>query len=258
MIKEQAKKLVRDTFTHRFQKEQFRRFVKELVNQYDESKAKSWNTQYIEKAFRDHIDHYERLGTFTAAGDAEKIDILIVHLTNESKLERARTALRNFVAHHLKSRDEKEAGLVAFVSPSEATWRFSFVKMEYVAEEKDGRVSVATHLTPARRFSYLVGEGESCHTAQSRFLSLLQNTSGKPTIDDIAECFSVETVTKEFFGQYYRLFKSAREAFDALVGKHKAVRDEFRAKHINTDDFAKKLLGQVVFLYFIQKKVCIR
>ena len=41
---------------------------------------------------------------------------------------------------------------------------------------------------------------------------------------------------------------------DALIGTHKAVRDEFRDKFIQTDDFAKKLLGQVVFLYFIQKK----
>src|SRR6266568_2319742 len=104
MTKDQAKQLVRDTFKHRFQKEQFRRFIKELVNQYDEGKARSWNSQYIEKAFRDHVDRYERLGTITAAGDGEKVDILIVHLKNDSKLERARTALRNFVAHHLKSR----------------------------------------------------------------------------------------------------------------------------------------------------------
>ena len=178
MTKDQAKQLVRATFIHRFEKEQFRRFMKELVNRYDEGKAKSWNSLYIPDAFKDHVDRYERLGTFTAAGDAEKVDILIVHLTSDSKLERARTALRNFVAYHL-NRDEKDSGLVAFVSPSEATWRFSFVKMEYVTEEKAGRVSVATHLTPARRFSYLVGEGESCHTAQSRFLSLLQKHKRK-------------------------------------------------------------------------------
>ncbi len=204
MTKDQAKKLVGETFPHGFQKERFRRFIKELLNRYDDSKAASWNS--IPDAFKEHVDHYERLGTFTAAGDSEKVDILIVYLTKESKLERARTALRNFVAHHLKSRDEKDSGLVAFVSPSEATWRFSFVKMEYVTEEKAGRVSVGTRLTPARRFSYLVGEGESCHTAQGRFLAVLQQTSKKPTIDEIAECFSVETVTKEFFNQYFGLF----------------------------------------------------
>jgi len=254
MTKDQAKQLVRETFTKRFHRDQFRRFIKELVNRYDESKAASWNKQYIPDAFKEHVERYERLGTFTAAGDAEKVDILIVHLTDDSKLERTRTALRNFVAHHLKSRDEKDSGLVAFVSPSEVTWRFSLVKMEYVTEEKAGRISVATHLTPARRCSYLVGEGESCHTAQSRFLSLLQNTNAKPTLDEIADCFSVETVTKEFFDQYYKLFEGLKQALDVVVRRDKSVREEFHAKHIKTDDFAKKLLGQVVFLYFIQKK----
>ena len=54
----------------------------------------------------------------TQAPDNDKLDVLIVYLTAESKLERARTAIRNFVADHLKIRDEKDAALVAFVSPS--------------------------------------------------------------------------------------------------------------------------------------------
>ena len=92
MTKDQAKKLVNETLPHRFNRDQFRRFIKELVNRYDDSKAGSWK---IPDAFKEHVESYERLGTFTAAGDGEKVDILIVHLTNDSKLERARTALRN-------------------------------------------------------------------------------------------------------------------------------------------------------------------
>jgi len=255
MTRDQARQLVRETFTHAFQKEQFRRFIKELVNRYDESKAASWNRQYIPDAFKEHVERYERLGTFTAAGGAEKVDILIVYLTHESKLERARTALRNFVAHHLKSRDEKEAGLIAFVSPTEKTWRFSLVRMEYETELTEAGVAKAKlNLTSARRFSYLVGEGESCHTAQSRFLERLQETGENPTLEQIAESFSVETVTKEFFDRYYALFQNLKAALSKVAAEDKIVRDEFREKGINIDDFAKKLLGQIVFLYFIQKK----
>ena len=254
MNRDQARQLVRDTFTQSFQKDRFRHFIKELLNRYDESKASAWNKQFVPNAFKEHIDHYERLGTYTTLED-EKVDILIVHLTRESKLERARTALRNFVAHHLTVRDEKDSGLVAFVSPTEQAWRFSFVKMDYEATlEEGGRVSVSTNLTPARRFSYLVGEGESCHTAQTRFLEVLKETSVNPTIEQIAECFSVETVTKEFFTQYYGLFQSLKTALDKIIAKNKAVRDEFNAKRVRVDDFAKKLLGQIVFLYFLQKK----
>src|SRR5271157_2901898 len=178
MNRDQARQLVRETFTHGFKRDQFRLFIKELVNRYDDSKAQVWTKQYIPDAFKEHIDRYERLGTYTAP-DEEKLDILVVYLTQESKLERARTALRNFVAHHLKSRDEKEAGLIAFVSPTEKTWRFSFVRMEYETElTETGIAKAKLNLTSARRFSYLVGEGESCHTAQSRFLDLLKNETG--------------------------------------------------------------------------------
>ena len=254
MNREQANTLVRQTFTQAFDKAGFQNFTLNLLNHLDESKAAPWNSQYVKDAFKSHVQRYERLGTYTSP-EKDKLDVLIVHLTHESKLERARTAIRNFVADHLKTRDEKDAALVAFVSPSETTWRFSYVKMEYATVEKDsGQVGVETRLTPARRFSYIVGEGESCHTAQTRFLGLLQDTKTDPTLADIEEAFSVEAVTKEFFKKYAELFGEIHEALDKVVAKDKPIHDEFTAKGVNTVDFAKKLMGQIVFLYFIQKK----
>ena len=254
MNRDQAYTLVRQTFTQAFDKAGFQNFTLNLLNHLDESKASSWNSQYVKDAFKSHVQRYERLGTYTSP-EKDKLDVLIVHLTHESKLERARTAIRNFVADHLKTRDEKDAALVAFVSPSETTWRFSYVKMEYATVEKDsGQVSVETRLTPARRFSYIVGEGESCHTAQAQFLDLLQDTETDPTLAKIEEAFSVEAVTKEFFKKYAELFGEIHEALERLVAKDKTIHDEFTAKGVNTVDFAKKLMGQIVFLYFLQKK----
>jgi type I restriction-modification system DNA methylase subunit len=251
---DQAKTLIRQTFTQGFDKTRFRNFVINLLNGIDESKASSWSSQYIKNAFKGHIYRYERLGTYTTHS-SERIDVLIVHLTEESKLERTRTAIRNFVADHLKTRDEKDAALVAFVSPTEKQWRFSYVKMEYATVEKEsGRVGVETRLTPARRFSYIVGEGESCHTAQTRFIGLLQDTQNKPKLTDIETAFSVEAITKEFFNRYVILFMDIQKALEKLVAKDVAIRLEFKGKNISAVDFAKKLLGQIVFLYFLQKK----
>lgn len=254
MNRAQARALVTQTFTQSFDKTRFRNFVLNVLNHVDESKAQQWNSTYVKDAFKGHVNRYERLGTYTSPED-EKLDVLIVHLTKESKLERARTAIRNFVADHLKTRDEKDAALVAFVSPSETTWRFSYVKMEYatVANET-GKVGVETRLTPARRFSYIVGDGESCHTAQTRFLNLLSDTDGDPLLADLEEAFSVEAVTKEFFTKYAELFGAIKAALENIVAKDKTIRDEFTAKGVNTVDFAKKLMGQIVFLYFLQKK----
>lgn len=71
---------------------------------------------------------------------------------------------------------------------------------------------------------------------------------------DIEEAFSVEAVTKEFFTKYAELFGDIYKALDKLIEKDKVVRDQFKAKNVNTIDFAKKLMGQIVFLYFLQKK----
>jgi Alw26I/Eco31I/Esp3I family type II restriction m6 adenine DNA methyltransferase len=254
MNRDQARVLIAQTFTQAFDKGRFGTFVVNVLNRIDESKAGAWNSQYIKDAFKDHVQRYERLGTYTSP-DNEKLDVLIVYLTQASKLERARTAIRNFVADHLKARDEKEAAIVAFVSPTEKQWRFSYVKMDYASvASESGKVGVETRLTPARRFSYLVGEGESCHTAQTRFLALLQDTGTNPTLADIGEAFSVEAVTKEFFTKYAELFGEIHKSLERLVEKDKPTRDEFRKKGANTIDFAKKLMGQIVFLYFLQKK----
>ncbi len=254
MNRAQAQDIVRRTFTTAFDKSCFLDLTRNIVNHLDETKAAQWNNQYVKDAFREHVARYERLGTFTSP-EMEKLDVLIVYLTRVSKLERARTAIRNFVADHLKTRDEKDAALVAFVSPTEQQWRFSYVKMEYATTETEsGRVGVETRLTPARRFSYLVGAGESCHTAQTRFLDLLQDTDSDPTLAEIEQAFSVEAVTKEFFSNYVSLFEDIQKHLDRLSDKEKAIREELKGKKISTVDFAKKLMGQIVFLYFLQKK----
>ncbi|MBE0545116.1 MAG: Eco57I restriction-modification methylase domain-containing protein [Verrucomicrobia bacterium] len=254
MNPQQARARVAETFPQPFHKGKFLEFSRNLLNKFDESKAAQWNATYVKDAFKPHVSRFERLGTYTSPDD-EKLDVLVVHLTNESKLERARTAIRNFVADHLKTRDEKDAALVAFVSPTEQQWRFSYVKMEYAAVETEaGRVGVETRLTPARRYSYIVGEGESCHTAQTRFLALLQDTENYPTLAQIEEAFSVEAVTWEFFNQYAVLFAEIDAALQKLAAKDKTIGSEFKEKNVSTVDFAKKLMGQIVFLYFLQKK----
>ena len=249
-----AQRLVHETFYKAaFDKKRYRDFINELCNGFDEARAQP---MLVPDAFAPHIKSCQRLGTFRPA-DGELADVLVVHLTHSDKLDRTRTALRDFVAHKLK-RDEsyKEAGLVAFVAPDAQSWRFSFVRMEYETrrDPQTGKIRPEERLTPARRLSYLVGADEECHTAQSRFLPLLQDTAAKPTLSQIEEAFSVEAVTKEFFAQYTELFSATQAALDALVKKDAILRADFLLKKVFTSEFCKKLLGQIVFLYFLQKK----
>jgi hypothetical protein len=257
MDKPTAQRLVRSTLKAPFDRERYQRFIRELCNGFDDAKA---HNMQVPEAFAAHVKSCQRLGTFTSP-DEELADVLVVHLTESWKLERSRTALRDFVAHKLKRGEGsdnayKEAGLIAFVAPDAQSWRFSYVRMEYETQRdpNTGKIKAEERLTPARRYSYRVGTEEECHTAQTRFLPLLQNTTAKPTLAQIEEAFSVESVTKEFFNEYARLFKATDEALTAALASRPAIGADFQAKGVSTVDFAKKLLGQIVFLYFIQKK----
>lgn len=254
MDKESTEKLIKNTFQNSFNKEKYVYFIKNLLKRYDELKAFHLQGCYIPKAFENFIKTFERIGTYIDP-DGKKIDLLIVYLKKETTLDRARTAQRNFVAHYLKERGEKDAGLVAFVSPEEEDWRFSFLKMEYKFEKTPtGDVKVKQEFTPARRHSFLVGKNENSHTAQSCFMSILKDDTYNPKLYELEEAFSIEKVTKEFFEKYRNLFLEIKDSLDEIVKRDEEIRQEFQEKGINTVDFSKKLLGQIVFLYFLQKK----
>jgi len=255
MDNEQAKKLVRDTFENPFDKELFLDFIKNLCNKIDEGKAfPKREIGYIKETFLPYVETYERLGTYTDP-EEKKIDILIVYLQKENSLERARTAQRNFVARYLQKRGEKDAALVAFVAPNNDDWRFSLIKMDYrFSQTGPGKIKVKDEFTPARRWSFLVGKNESSHTAQSRFTTIVGNDENSPTLKELEAAFDIETVTKEFYAKYYALFTELNERFENILKTNEKVREEFKAKNIEISNFTEKLLGQIVFLYFLQKK----
>ena len=108
--------------------------------------------------------------------------------------------------------------------------------------------------TPARRWSFLVGANEKSHTAQSCLVNILANDEQAPTLKEIENAFDVEIVTKEFFIKYRELFLRSKEELDRILNKDSKIKADFEAKGVDTVNFAKKLLGQIIFLYFLQKK----
>jgi methylase of polypeptide subunit release factors len=254
MNPEQARTTIVETFRQKFDDARFLYFVRNLVNHLDESKKQTWTLK--KAAFEDFVNHFTRLGTYTDP-DGEKMDVLVIHLRKETTLARGRVTLRNFVADYLATGhgQGKAAVIAAFVSPQEDDWRFSFVKLDYTFEKTElGFVAERIHLTPARRYSYLVGKNENCHTAQKQFLALLETHEINPTVAQLEAAFSVEKVTKEFYEHYKELFEKTRDAMAAFLDSAPAIKKHFAERGIECDDFAKKLLGQIVFLYFLQKK----
>jgi type I restriction-modification system DNA methylase subunit len=255
MDKEQAQRIVRDTLENPFDKGRFTLFVKNLLNSIEDAPF-FYKGNFIPDAYEQYISTFERIGKYT---DGEhKFDILVVKLKKETSIDRARTMQRNFIAWYLngsRGGDMKDAALVAFVSPDQEDWRFSLVKMDYRFEEgKNGKTKIKEEFTPARRWSFLVGKNEKSHTAQSKLVPIMADDEHKPSLTMLEEAFNIETVTKEFFEKYRELFLKTKEGLDAILIDNNVVKADFAAKSVNAVDFAKKLLGQIVFLYFLQKK----
>ena len=66
--------------------------------------------------------------------------------------------------------------------------------------------------------------------------------------------FNVEKVNNDFFYQYRELFIKIKNNLDKIIKKNERVKQEFNTKEIDVVNFTKKFLGQIVFLYFLQKK----
>ena len=255
MTKEEANRLIEATFKNPFDESQFRRFVKNLLNDVNESKAFEYHGTFIPDAYGDYIRQYKRLGQYTDP-EGNVLDVLTVRLRKESSLDRARTMQRNFIATYFKRRgDDKDNALVAFYHDDLDDWRFSYVRRDYRLEQTEsGKVKIREELSPARRYSFLVGTTEPSHTAQQQLVPILQDDRNNPTLSQLDEAFNIEKVTREFFEKYRALYLKLKEELDELVKNDQKIREEFTTKNIATENFAKKLLGQIIFLYFIQKK----
>ncbi len=253
MDKQQAQNIIKETFENPFDRERFTGFVKNLLNSIDENKAFHARGD-VKEMFRHIIKTYERIGTYIDP-NGKKIDIIITYLQKGYSLDHARVTQRNFAGRYLADRGEKDAGLFAFVSPDENDWRFSLVTMDYeIVQTKSGNWKGQEKFSQARRWSFLVGKNESSHTAQSRLVPILTDDKHDPTLARLEEAFNIEKVTKEFFEKYRDLFLRTKEELDKVVENDSKVRYDFEQKGVDTVNFAKKLLGQIVFLYFLQKK----
>jgi adenine-specific DNA-methyltransferase len=254
MDKVQAQRLVKEVFESPFDKDNFIRFTKELLNSYEEASFVH-RGNLIPDNFDQSVGSFERIGKYF---DGEnEVDLLIVNLKKASTLDRARSTQRNFVARYLnggRGGKQKDAALVAFVSPDTKDWRFSLVKMEYKFEEgKGGKVKVKEEFTPAKRWSFLVGASENSHTAQRQFLDILEDEK-RISLKQLEDAFNIEKVTEEFFEKYRELFYRVHDTIGEAVQNDVVIKKDFEEKNVNIVDFSKKLLGQIVFLYFLQKK----
>ncbi|MCA6440379.1 MAG: N-6 DNA methylase [Chitinophagaceae bacterium] len=194
-----------------------------------------------------------------------KIGIFEVELNEKVNITRNRVALRNLI----KDLTKQVAGaMVVFVQGDK--WRFSYISKRKVKNKETNEIQDKE--TAPKRYTYLFGKGEKALTAAIRFDKLIQkqqeNIFQFLSLDDFEEAFSVEKLSKEFFKNY----KDTYEDFvQFLTGKRYGKKGNKYVEQVihqpdwqltalfNKDekqarDFCKRMMGRIVFLYFIQKK----
>lgn len=249
MDKKTAKKIVESALNDKFNDENFYPFISNFFKTANILEKKE--SIEVNEQFKAVIAHCYRIGKYI---DEEKnqIDILKVELASDHSIDKARTTQRNFISNCLKKLSA-DAAIVAFITPQSNDWRFSLVKHEHIIAIENEKIITKDEITPAKRWSFLVGKNEGCHTAISRFVPILESEI-KPNLAEIQNAFNIEQVTDEFYSKYKDLFLTMKEELDALLSNDGVLNEDFKSKNIKTEDFAKKTLGQLAFIYFLQKK----
>lgn len=182
--------------------------------------------------------------------------IVELKLKDSNRL-RAKVALRKALSRLLDAGNVESVIAVFSTEDSSKDYRITFAYADWIFE--DGKL--VKKETPSRRFSFVVGASESCTTASQRIYGLLEQRN-RAKFADLEAAFSVEKLNKDFFDGYIAHYKKLLSIFSEYNSKNlfnpiipsseKELIDDEQYKDIR--DFVKRLMGRIVFLYFVQKK----
>lgn len=187
--------------------------------------------------------------------DSTEITCYEVLLQPKVRIEQSKVAIQQYVRKLLTA---GQAALINFVAPANKNvWRLTLVAKDSVLTDK----GVKEKTTNAKRYTFLLGPSETCKTAAERFEVL--STEREIAFQTLVNAFSVEKLSKAFFDEYtlhYQNFcdylqeSNYRKSVFNITFPAGATKQEKDKASKPIRDFVKKLLGRIVFLYFVQKK----
>ena len=188
--------------------------------------------------------------------DFNPINIFDIHVSNHIQLGRNRVGVQQLVRRIMST--YSSAFMIFHYDDADVwDWRFTFCSKRGNNDE----------VTDNKRYTFLLGPGQSCRTAAENFTKLL-NKHGDIELKDIESAFDVEALSNEFFEKYKQHYERFVEfitgkRFVKQSGKwvekmqhepHPVMYPAFGSDDKCVRDYVKKLLGRIVFLHFLQKK----
>src|SRR5574344_112965 len=213
----------------------------------------------------------------------EPLQIFDVTVNSHVLMERNRVNIQKLIRTVM---DQFSCAFMLFHYQDNTRWDWRFTFCRKGVTNTDG--------TDNKRYTFLLGPGQSCKTAADNFMTLYDHRENIE-IKDIESAFDVEALSKEFFDEYKRFYEDfvehvtgkryvknsgkweektihephaemypafqnvAKELYKAQLEELKENPKEYAKKLIGyTDklvrDYIKKMMGRIVFLHFLQKK----
>ena len=159
--------------------------------------------------------------------DGRLLGFFYTQVAEGSDVRRKRVGLRKLISPYLKY--DVDGAIAVFDDGRH--WRLS-----YICDLKEGSTS-------AKRFSYIMGDENGQYKTPLERLEKIARLNGRIKLSDLKESFSVDALSDEFFDEYH-------DHYDRIVAELERQRKTGALYH----DYVKKLMGRIVFLYFLQKK----
>ena len=187
-----------------------------------------------------------KYGEFTTRDEIGRtVELYEVILHDHKQVERSRVGIAALIKKQIIGNNAVLVNF-AYENPKNRSWRFSFVAHDAVFT--DGEM-VQSETNP-KRYTYVFGEAdETYRTALDRFYTLAHEY--EITVDSLKDAFGVEAMSKAFFDEYRDIHYFG---FVDYLSRSNFKQSTFSGSDKAIRDFVKKLLGRIVFLYFIQKK----
>lgn len=217
-------------FKNEYSKPEFIGFLKDFLPDFQVSEE---NID-VNKKFR-------YLKSLNKIGQSKTIDVKVFEIDHESENDpRVSLSKESFIL--MKELSVSKA-LIVFKNSKSKNYRFSLITFE---SRWDEGTKIKTEFSNPRRYSFFLGKDARINTP----VQFLTKKGMVVDLLDLKSRFSVEVVSDNFYKQYRELFiKLAR-----YLQKDNAFQAFAIQNGVDTINFAKKMLGQVVFLYFIQRK----
>lgn len=196
------------------------------------------------------LQSHKYIHEVTLLGLCDSLDLKIYEIEHRSEND-PRVSLSKETFRIMANYGSRRS-LVLFISSNSPNYRFSLVTLDL---ELEGKRVLKKYSNP-RRYSFFLGPDSKKHTPQEYLIK-----KGRiKDLEDLKNRFSIEVVNKDFY-------EKIAVAFTELVGGKRKVGNRIRefepllrlpsippSNHQKYQEFAVRLIGRLVFVWFLKKK----